>query len=175
MPETFDAAKITKNPIWKELSGQSDRTAAVVSTALLEDTLSSAIRARFREDKEISHSLLKPGGPLGGLGPKANLGYLLSMYSIETLQDIKLIAEIRNKFAHRPYFTDFKTKEIRAVCGKITVLRRYEKAAEVGWDKLDARKQADARLIFTSACLIMSQVFVDMTKGELASAYTGRF
>jgi hypothetical protein len=46
--------------------------------------------------------LFRPTGPIGAFGNKGLLGFMLKLYRLETLADLTLIGEIRNRFAHNP-------------------------------------------------------------------------
>lgn len=95
------------------LVGASDRAAAIVAVAYVEDKLTSAIRTCLKSDKDAFQRLFKPTGPLGPMGAKLQLGYLLSLYSKEFRDDLEILAKVRNDFAHWAEPATFDHKEIR--------------------------------------------------------------
>ena len=111
-------------PIIQEILGERDRGAAVVAAGFLESKLTEVIEASLRDDREMATRLLKPSGPLGGFQNKVFLGYMLKLYRKETCDDLVLIAEIRNRFAHRPEPLTFDSAFIRERCEKLTLYQR---------------------------------------------------
>ena len=89
-------------PIIGEILTERDRAAAVVAGGFLEAKLTEVLRVSLRDDVDTARQLLKPTGPLGAFGNKVLLGYMLRLYRKESRNDMILIGEIRNRFAHRP-------------------------------------------------------------------------
>lgn len=129
----FNIDDLEKDPIWTELTTGSERACAIVAVALLDDRLTAAIKAKLKDDKDISHHLLKPSGAIGAFGPKAELAYLLSMFSKETLDDLGHMSFIRNRFAHVPAGVTFGTRDVRIACEEITLMKRLPEASKLGW------------------------------------------
>ena len=67
--------------LWKEVMTGSDRAVAIVATSYMNDKLEAAICAQLRaEDPDALEKTFKLSAPMGGLGPKINLGYLMKLY-----------------------------------------------------------------------------------------------
>jgi len=115
-------------PIAKEIHAAPDRSAAILATSWLDDYLTTAIRTKLLDDKDTANKLFKPSGPLGNLVPKAELGYLLKLYSKESRDDLIHIAGIRNMFAHWTKTVDFGSREIRLKCETLTLFDRLWRA-----------------------------------------------
>lgn len=111
-------------PIIQEILQEKDRGAAVVAGGFLEAKLSQLIRAALRDDKDTARQLLKPTGPLGSYGTKVLLGYMLRLYRKETRDDLTLIGEIRNRFAHRPEPLTFGNPWVVERTEKLTLYSR---------------------------------------------------
>jgi hypothetical protein len=77
-----------------------DRIIAIVGGALLEDTVQRTLSERLRNDTEVAGRLLKIDRPLGNLGPRIDLLYLLHGIDESTLAALKGITKVRNFFAH---------------------------------------------------------------------------
>jgi hypothetical protein len=77
-------------------------------------------------DEQVQSMLLKPSGALGSFAAKARLGYLLRLYSRETLNDLLGLAEIRNIFAHG-LPASFDSKEVRLLLNQIEIEGRLRK------------------------------------------------
>jgi hypothetical protein len=82
---------------------ESDRIVAILGGALLDDSLRHVLEQRLRQkdgNTDINEKLFRPGGPLGNLQPKIDLGYQLYMLDKEHRNAMYGLAEIRNLFAH---------------------------------------------------------------------------
>ena len=88
--------------IYAEIQGSSDRATAIVSTAFIEDRLQRAICRRLVDDERTIKKIIAPNGALSGFDNKIQLGYLLGVYIKDTRDNIMIVGQIRNKFAHRP-------------------------------------------------------------------------
>lgn len=84
-----------------ELQASSDRAIAIVGAVLIDGGLRALILAHLRTDQAVENELFQPNGPLGALGPKARLAYMMSLIEKNSYDDIILVEHIRNRFAHR--------------------------------------------------------------------------
>lgn len=78
----------------------SDRVAAIVGGALLDDTLHRTLAERLRNDKDISRKLLKVNGPLGNAVPKIDFLYMLCAFDKPVRNALYGLANVRNFYAH---------------------------------------------------------------------------
>ena len=86
-----------------EFHEQSDRIVAIVGAAYLDSTLDSLLRAAFIDAPNEVDRLLRLDAPLGSNGSGCQLAYCLGLITCDQRDDLKIIAKIRNAFAH-----DFK-------------------------------------------------------------------
>jgi DNA-binding MltR family transcriptional regulator len=90
----------------------SDRAVAIVGPAFL-DTLITELLVNFLVDdeKEVQR-LTQPDGHLGAFVAKVTACYCLGLIGETIKEDLRLVAKIRNRFAHdlRASFTDQKIK-----------------------------------------------------------------
>ena len=84
-----------------ELQASTDRAIAIVGAVLIDNGLRVLITAHLRADHDIENQVFQHTGPLGALGPKVRLAYMMSLIEKEAYDDILLIEHIRNRFAHR--------------------------------------------------------------------------
>ena len=63
---------------------KSGRVGAVVGGALLDQAVNRTLRERFRDDDGIANSILGFDRPLGNLGPKIDVLYLLGAFDKKT-------------------------------------------------------------------------------------------
>jgi len=111
-------------PIFKEIFAERDRGAALIAAGFLDRKLTDALETCLRDDKEATNRMFKPSGPLGGTFNKALLGYTLGLFRKETLKDIEVIGEIRNRFAHHPDPIDFASTYIRERVARLGLFDR---------------------------------------------------
>ena len=96
-------------PYWQSLQGETDRGTAVLSAILLDGLLEKLIQASFIKDPRVK-LLFKNDRILQSFYAKINLAYFTGLIPKPFFEDLKLICEIRNKFAHSvvsdPKFTN---------------------------------------------------------------------
>jgi hypothetical protein len=80
-------------------SFQSERVLAIIGGTLLDEALRRTLEERLRESG-VRASLFRIEGPLGNVGPKIDLAYLLYAIEKETREAAHGIAGVRNFFAH---------------------------------------------------------------------------
>jgi hypothetical protein len=81
------------------ISSPSDRVTAVVGGALLDEHVQRTLSERLRDSRRTGW-LLKTDNPLGNVGPKIELLYILYAIDKPTFKALKGIAGVRNFFAH---------------------------------------------------------------------------
>src|SRR5438132_7299919 len=85
----------------KEFHEAPDRVLAIVGAAYLDSLLEELLRSVFVENKEEADHLLSPDRALGSNGSRYQLAYCLGLIEKEQRDDLKMIARIRNAFAHQ--------------------------------------------------------------------------
>ncbi|HEC75281.1 MAG TPA: hypothetical protein ENI26_13070 [Methylophaga aminisulfidivorans] len=83
-----------------EIDTQSDRGAAIVGVAWVEEELEAAIASFLEDDAKALKRLLGRSGPLATFSAKIDLALLLGMCSKVIAGDLHRLREIRNDFAH---------------------------------------------------------------------------
>jgi hypothetical protein len=113
----FDFVPPEDQLIAREIGNQSDRGAAIVASAAIEDELEMALEKRLIIDPgPLKNSLFGGYGPLASFGAKIDLGRAVGLYSSDALNDLHTIRKIRNEFAHIRHPRDFNDQRIRALC-----------------------------------------------------------
>jgi len=110
------------NKFLKEFQNESDRGAAIVGAAFLEDCLRTLLRNFLIADKGNVEQLLgseKKRGFLSGLNANATTAYCLGLISADEYYDLQLISSIRNRFAHHLHGLSFKDKLISEKCNNL--------------------------------------------------------
>jgi DNA-binding MltR family transcriptional regulator len=101
-----------------DMESESDRGVALLAVAFLDDVLDLLLRATFVNDPDAVNRLIGPGRPLESFGSRAHIAYCMGLLGADVYNDINLIREIRNDFAHRQP-TNFEQGDIRLKCTKL--------------------------------------------------------
>ena len=86
-------------PFWDSLEKESDRAVAVIVGCLLDNILDKLLRAFFVKDPQV-RNLFTNDHILRTFFAKINIAYFSGLISSVVYHDLKLIGEIRNRFAH---------------------------------------------------------------------------
>lgn len=105
----------------QELEQQSDRGAAIIGLAWLEESLHEALVSFMTDDKTARDRLFRQSGPLSTFSAKIDLARLLGMCTTTIASDLHILRGIRNEFAHSVLAKDntalsFDTSHIRDKC-----------------------------------------------------------
>ena len=92
-----------------------DRAIAILGATLPDILLEHLLTEFFVEDAKEVAALLKPERPLGAFGARIATAYCLGLICKTVRDDLRRVAEIRNKFAHR-LDAAFEEEPIRSLC-----------------------------------------------------------
>jgi hypothetical protein len=98
-----------------------DFAAAILGAARLDSTLAYIIEREFIDLSPDEERALLREGPLAEFGAKIKLGYALGLYGPLTRDDLNIIREIRNAFAHSGNPLDFSNAAIARACQLINI------------------------------------------------------
>jgi mannitol operon repressor len=90
-----------------------------VGAAYLDSMLDPLLTAAFIQSAEDVERMLRPDGPLGSNGSRYQLCYCLGLITREQRDDLKIVAKIRNAFAHNFKPANFETDPIRGYCASV--------------------------------------------------------
>ena len=102
-----------------EFHERNDRIVAIVGAAYLDSMLESLLRAVFIDAPDEADRLLRPDAPLGSNGSRRQLAYCLGLITRDQRDDLKIIAKIRNAFAHDFKAQSFDKPPIRDFCASL--------------------------------------------------------
>ena len=88
--------------IWRSLQEETDRGAAVVAGAFVEEELRRLVRSQFQEIKGVTDSLFKGIGPLASSRVQADVALTMGLIPSWIHSELGRIRKIRNEFAHQP-------------------------------------------------------------------------
>ena len=110
------------------LEQESDRGAAVLAFSRFEDFLKEAISTKFIEPDKKCHKkchkeIFQGRGPLSGFEQRMVIAHALGFYDRETMNGIKIIQRIRNRFAHSVYPLGFDHEGIANGCRALNIVK----------------------------------------------------
>jgi DNA-binding MltR family transcriptional regulator len=85
----------------EEIQEQSDRGAAIVAVAWIEESITAALECFLHADPNSWKRLFAGSGPLANFSSKIDLSRLLGLVTDTIRSDLHIIREIRNEFAHQ--------------------------------------------------------------------------
>ncbi|MCE9604383.1 MAG: hypothetical protein K8U03_05695 [Planctomycetia bacterium] len=113
--------------VWDEVDSSCDRAAAVLATADLDDELRCLLEAKIGVASGDSSEAIFARA-LQSMGTKIIFAEALGLIGSATAKDLRVIGEIRNKFAHRVDLGDpakkieFTSPVIDALCRKLKIV-----------------------------------------------------
>jgi DNA-binding MltR family transcriptional regulator len=163
MTGLFHGAEALRN----EFEGASDRAAALVAGAFLDEILGELLREFLVGDPKNDKKIFEGTGPLATFSAKIDITYRLGLISAREHQMIHVIRSIRNDFAHKSSGVSFENQSISARCkniempltmltpkvftltlsGKVPPLPTIEKA-----------DSSDARAVFQESVITLSHI-----------------
>lgn len=84
----------------QEIENQTDRGAAIVGAAWVEEELYAAAKSFLEQDNKAWDRLFRKSGPLSSFSAKIDLARLLGIISAVIASDLHIIRDVRNEFAH---------------------------------------------------------------------------
>ncbi len=117
-----------------EFQRESDRSAAILATAFLDDALRRILTKFMITNPKLVDKLLGQLGPLGPFGSRILTCYLFGKISDEEYHDLEVVRKIRNDFAHRMHGLSFESQSIKNRCSnlqlanKVTAFKIFEEA-----------------------------------------------
>lgn len=145
--------------IFDELDNQSDRGAALIAAALVEDYLKKAMRSRMADFRNFDQIIFdNEGAPLGTFASRTKMARALNVIGPLAESHLVAIRKIRNQFAHSVLKIDFQNELIAKECDKL-----------LPDDNPDWKPQfSPARRRYTGSIILMCKAF-----GALAAKERG--
>lgn len=93
----------------------SDRAVAIVGPTFLDTLVTELLISFLVDDEKEVRRLMQPDGPLGTFGAKVSAAYCLGLIGETIKSDLRLVAKVRNRFAH-DLRADFSDTNITSWC-----------------------------------------------------------
>ena len=141
-PDAFEQGKIRRKEqeeieaFFDAFSKETDRGMAIASVYYLDDMLEKLIKAVYRKDPRIK-ILFKDNQILQSFHNKVCIAYFSGLIPEALYNDLKLVGEIRNKFAHSVLETES--------LNDISIAQKIDKLTQL---PPDIKKQYSPRLAF---------------------------
>jgi DNA-binding MltR family transcriptional regulator len=118
---TLETAPITQEDLMKILSRQTEAGNALVVAGIVEDWLEKLLLARGRTiSNRTAKRIFEGMGPLSSFSGKIDVAYLFELIDEDVAQDLRVIKDIRNKFAHTTQSVHFQSEHIAKDCEKLS-------------------------------------------------------
>jgi DNA-binding MltR family transcriptional regulator len=113
--------EIELKAIYDEIDVQTDRGAAIISGAILEEQLTEALKRRLILTASLSEKIFnyEQNGALSAFAQKIDVSFAVGMIKPDVRDDLHNIRRIRNRFAHRIEPIDFRDRKIVGFCSAL--------------------------------------------------------
>ena len=102
-----------------EFQKETDRGAALVGAALIDNRLEALLRSHFLKSK-IAEELIEGGNaPLGTFSSRIKLAYALGLITALEFEECEIIRRIGNDFAHGVHGLTFQEQKLSALCNNL--------------------------------------------------------
>ena len=143
----------------KEIEEQTDRGAAIIGVAYLEQRLEEGIKTCFLSGLEVGDLFRPSQGPLGTFGGKIDIAHALGLLGPRTRRDLHLIRRIRNDFAHVFDPLTFESEHIKNRCDELWL------PVNVLWSGTEPPKQPREKFL-DAVMLIFNLLHTEITQVE---------
>lgn len=138
------------------LNNEPDFSVVVISAAYIDACL-AALLDKLLVQSSISAKLLDAcSGALGSFASRADACYTLGLVSKSLYQDLLVLAEIRNQFAHHHLSLTFATPELSASCIKLSYAMTL-KNGDIDEPMFRSGQLDDIRTRFVLSVVLISQ------------------
>lgn len=135
------------NTLLEEIKEQSDRGAAIVAAAWIEEAITAALELFLHHELDAWKRLFTGSGPLANLSSKIDLCRLLGLITTAIRSDLHIIRKVRNEFAHQ---IAHKTKHT-----KLTFITEHIQDKCLALKCIAHEKITDPRFAFMRACAVL--------------------
>ena len=149
-----------------EVHGESDRAAAILAAAAIDQRLTRLLCKLFGPETSQSTSLFRPDDPLGSLAAKIEVAFRTGIIGTDLHRELHLLRKIRNKFAHSEDLLSFAESPIRDLASELSILNKIRSHPDLNLPKenYDPRE----RFLFSVVKLLIYFEFLIETRKPFA-------
>lgn len=103
----------------KEFQSETDRGAALVGAALIDERLERLLLSHLIDCKESKEMLRGGNAPLAAFNSRIKMAYCVGLLTDLEYSECNMIRKIRNEFAHKVHGLTFQDDRVRALCNKL--------------------------------------------------------
>jgi len=109
----------------KPLFDESDRGLVIVALSLIDDSLARLIQSKMPGASEEPHPIFDPvrNGSLSSIHAKCQIAAAFEWCDKDTVHDIKILAKMRNVFAHSIEELDFLDRNVQSSIKKLVYVK----------------------------------------------------
>lgn len=110
---------------FRELQSESDRGAAIIASAWIENLLERKLKTVFTKGNSKSRNRLFESQAFSAFHSKALAAHCLGWIDTDIFHDIELVRKIRNRFAHEFHGIDLESPGIRELVEEFKIIDRH--------------------------------------------------
>ena len=114
------------NGVVSQFHRESDRAAAIIAVAFVDQYLQHALTAAMVKSPEIDELFDGHYAPLATFAAKSKLCFAMGLISKRFLYDLSVIRNVRNHFAHHPLETSFLNAEVNRLCLSLSIAKYFK-------------------------------------------------
>jgi DNA-binding MltR family transcriptional regulator len=100
----------------EEFQRETDRGAALVGAALIDERLEQLLHSHFVECKQTGEILNGGNAPIGTFSARIKLSFCLGLITELEFKEIEIIRRVRNEFAHKVHGLTFNDQRVHDLC-----------------------------------------------------------
>ena len=113
------------NEFLNEFQRETDRAAAVLAAAFLDDQLGRLLKASLVSDHEYVEALFHRNGPAASFSSRISLAYAIGLIGLDEAKDLHRVRDIRNAFAHQLHGLSFDVDSIAQKCDHFSIVELF--------------------------------------------------
>ena len=143
-----------------EFQQETDRAAAVLGAAYLDQALEHLLRKRLLGGNKLKGELLGTDKPLGSFSARIKVAFAIGSLHKAAYDDLEIIRRIRNEFAHQTMGFSFQRPEIVSRCQQLRLPVWF---SQIGFPATDSRTRFNYSVTILATILIPSAEVVGGT------------
>lgn len=120
------------NGFFEEIQKESPRAAIIISAAFMDEWLRELI-VNFMVDSKVVESLLGQNRPLSSFSSRISTAYCLGLISSDQYDDLILVRNIRNEFAHGMHGLSIDDPHIVKWCNELKIPKKISVETASHW------------------------------------------